>query len=134
MRSRLFPSMLIAIASAFIIGLGAPTRAMAQPQDLNCCTFTVNVNLPAACAGVFPLTIVTDWCQTGPFTISFAANGTFTFAVPGGCPPEPFFLAVTVPGGPPVLLGGTGVAIVGGCLVTYTATTDAAGCIVITIV
>jgi hypothetical protein len=134
MRSRLFLSMLLAIASALVIELGAPTRAMAQPQDLNCCTFTVNVSLPAACAGAFPLTIVTDWCQAGPFTISFAANGSFIGAVPGGCPPAPFFLSAILPGGPLVLLGGTGTAMVGGCPVTYTVGTDPAGCIVITIV
>jgi hypothetical protein len=133
MRSTTILSTLIAAVAAMVMILAAPSAAQAQPQNLTCCTFTIDVNLPPACFGAFPITIVTDWCPTGPFTYTMPGNGIFILPL-ANCPPfAPYFLSTTIPGGPSVTLGGAGTVILGGCPVTYAASTDAAGCIYITI-
>jgi hypothetical protein len=133
MVTRTFGSVLagILLASATLF-IAASEQASAQPQDLNCCTFTINVNLPA-CPFTSPITLVTDWCPGLSFAFTTLSNGTWIQNIPtsGACPPAPVFLYVTVPPGPPVLLGGTGTAVVGGCVVNYRVSTDPAGCIVI---
>jgi len=133
MRIRTLRSVLTGVSLTMIAFFVAATeQTSAQPQDLNCCTFTVNVNLPA-CPFTTPITLVTEWCPGLSFAFTTLSNGISVHNIPtsGACPPAPVFLYVTVPPGPPVLIGGSGVAVVGGCVVNYTATTDPAGCITI---
>jgi hypothetical protein len=136
MKRRTILSMVAAVLTmltlAFTIGVES---ASAQMQNLNCCTYTIDVRntIPANC---FPIHVEVEWGPGIRQLFAFVNPGVYVLNVPPPCPPAFLFNWVRVlPGGPMIVLGQTAVYMLPGCnyLATYTAQLDANGCVYITI-
>ncbi len=111
----------------FIAGAGS---ASAQ-QNPNCCTYSVNIQgVPAGCFRV-PFWILWNNTLVGPTVL--AANGTFTFPIPGNCPPAALFNGVSLgtPNGPFATYNNPVQFTVNGCCLVARITYDGNGCVVI---
>lgn len=125
--------MLAVTTMAIITMFAATSTASAQPQNFNCCTYTVDVaGIPASC---LPFNIDTEWGPSIRQSFPIIGNGIFVFNLPGICPPALTFNWATINGklGAIVGLGQTGIVNVGNCFYTISVFTDANGCIYIRI-
>lgn len=141
MTRRSLLSMLFAMIAMVAVGIiGTTSNAAAQKQNLNLCYYTVDIAGIAPCC--FPITLETEWsCRPGGIqilTTTYANNGVYVHPLnPGGfppCPPACLFNWASL-NGPinPTPLGRTTTYIINNCCYVLTATTDAAGAILIII-
>jgi hypothetical protein len=124
--------MLSMLAAAIAMLMAAlPQRAAAQ-QNLNCCSYSVEITgVAAAC---FPITIKTQWVPGFTDIINYAANGVYWNPIPAPCPPAPAFDWASLNlGGLQVHLGETKKFVIGGCCYKVTSTLNPNFCILIRI-
>lgn len=81
---------LIAIAAI----LAVPSRAAAQVQNPQCCTYFVDIKDVAP--GCFPIRVKTEWAGGVVDEPVYFGNGVFWRNIPGPCPPARAFSWVSI--------------------------------------
>lgn len=97
MTRRALLSSLSAIILGIVMAFAAPDTVSAQQQSPLCCTYTVDIQIPASC---FRVLLWTRW-SNGVFGPQiFAANGVYTFNTPTPpvCPPAATFIGASLAG------------------------------------
>lgn len=132
MRRRFLSALAIALL-ALVMAFAGSNTASAQ-QNLNCCNYFVDINVPAGCFGP-GIRLWTRWSTgvIGPVVLN--ANGVFAFATPapGVCPPASNFVGASLAGplGPWAVFNGPLQFNVNGCCLVARIGFDANGCVII---
>ncbi len=125
-------SMLAILLAGLMMSFAAPETARAQ-QNLNCCTYTVDIaGFPDAC---FRIPLWTRW-SVGVFGPDlFLANGVYTFntPTPPPCPPAATFIGASIqgPGGPYATFNNPVNFKINNCCATVRIGFDGNGCLII---
>jgi len=132
MKRRTFLTLLAAFAG-LVMAFAATTDTASAQQNLNCCTYSVDIaGVPAAC---FRIPLWTRW-SNGVFGPQlFLANGVFVFntPTPPACPPAATFIGASLQGagGPFATFNNPVKFNVNGCCLMARIGFDAAGCLII---
>lgn len=103
MRRKVFLSALAVMFVTLALSLTAANEAAAQ-QDPNCCTYILDINVPASC---FPFNIHSFWGSGFPIVGPINANGVTVHSVPGTCPPSSPFFGASINGQFPIAAFGS---------------------------
>ena len=132
MSQKRFFSMLAALMVGVVLSFAGVTDRASAQQNVNCCTYTFDVNVPPAC---LPINVWSLWdCGIfGPQPI--VANGVQTFPLPTpGCPPACIFFGVSLTGFAPwASFNNPKVYNVNGCCLVARVSFTATGCVHVTI-
>jgi hypothetical protein len=135
MTRRTMLSTLAAIIIGMVMAFAGTTSTASAQQNLNCCTYTVDINIPAACYGINGVRLWTRWSTGVIGPQIFNANGVYVFPTPapGICPPASNFIAASLASavGPWAVFNGPLQFNVNGCCLVARIGFDAAGCTII---
>ena len=135
MNRRTLLAMLATALLTMLVGITAPHRALAQWNNPNCCSYTVDVNgVIDAC---LPFKAETFWSDGSTDSNPYFNNGITNWPIPAGpvpCPPAPQFKGISIDGGPVVGPGQSmKVKTANGCCLLVSVGLDAGGCVYIKI-
>ena len=134
MTRRTLLATLAAALIGFIMAFAGTTHTAHAQQNLNCCTYTVDINLPAACIGP-GIKLWTRWSTGVIGPQIFNANGVYVYATPapGICPPASNFVGASLASalGPWAVFNGPLKFTVNGCCMMVRIGFDANGCTII---
>lgn len=129
MRRRTLLPMLAVMFVALMSFMATTQEAAAQCPSQTCCTFKIDVNVPANC---LPFNIHTFWANGFPPGIPINANGITTHGLPWACPPTSQFFGASINGLFPLASWNNPVQYnVNGCCLVIRIGCDINGCMTI---